>query len=140
MVFSAMTDSPHSPTTVSQIGVTMFAVADQDAALAFYTEKLGFEVRSDDRYGEDGQMRWLEVAPPGSQARLSLNPPMSGEPGGGSIGVESSDVLAEHARLKAVGGVDVDPEPMRMPGAPLMFGVRDPDGNSIWVVEAPPAG
>ena len=126
-------------TTVSNIGVAMFTVADQDAALAFYTEKLGFEVRTDQRFGENGEYRWVEVAPPGSTARLALNPPMRDEPGGSAIGVESRDVLGEHARLKAVGGIDVDPEPMRSPGAPLMFGLRDPDGNHIWVVEAAPA-
>ena len=96
----------------------MFAVADQDAALAFYTEKLGFEVRSDSRFGENGEYRWLEVAPPGSTARLALNPPMGGQPGGGAIGVETPDVLAEHARLTAIGGIDLDPEPMRTPRRP----------------------
>ena len=124
---------------MTDIGVTMFTVADQDAALAFYTEKLGFEVRSDTRFGAQGEMRWLEVAPPGSHARLSLNPPMGGAPGGGSIGVETPDVLGEHRRLSAIGGLDLDPEPMRMPGAPLLFMMRDPDGNHIAVVEASPA-
>src|SRR5690349_19668493 len=130
-----MTDSTQSHTTVSNIGVAMFSVGDQDTALAFYTNKLGFEVRSDSRFGENDAMRWLEVAPPGSNARLALNPPMSGQPGGGSIGVETPDVNAEHERLKALGDVDVDPELMRAPGVPLMFSLRDPDGNSIWVVE-----
>ena len=124
-----------TPTTVSNIGVAMFTVADQDAALAFYTEKLGWEVRGDTRFGENGEMRWLEVAPPGSRARLALNPPMGGEPGGSTIGVGTADVLGEHARLSDIGGIDVDPEPMRTPGAPLMFGLRDPDGNRIFVVE-----
>ena len=132
-----MTDS--TPTTVSDIGVAMFAVADQDAALAFYTQKLGFEVRSDMRFGENDEMRWLEVAPPGSRARLALNPPMGGEPGGGSIGVETPDVAAEHDRLTSIGGIDVDAELMRAPGVPTMFGLRDPDGNNIWVVEAQPS-
>lgn len=127
-------------TTISNIGVAMFAVADQDAARAFYTEKLGFEVRSDTRFGEHDEMRWLEVAPPGSTARLALNPPMGGDPGGGGIGVETPDVLGEHARLSAIGGIDLDPEPMRTPGAPLLFMLRDPDGNNIAVVEQPPAG
>ena len=77
-----MTNSTQAPTTISNIGVVMFTVADQDAALAFYTEKLGFEVRSDSRFGENGEHRWLEVAPPGSNARLALNPPMSNQPGG----------------------------------------------------------
>ncbi len=132
-----MTNHTSSTTTLSNIGVAMFTVADQDAALAFYTEKLGFELRADDPFGENGEMRWVEVAPPGSRARLALNPPMGGTPGGGSIGVESSDVEGEHARLSAIDGIDVDPEPMRMPGAPLMFMLRDPDGNVVVVVEAP---
>ena len=52
MVCRGMTDSTQSRTTVSNIGVVMFTVADQDAALRFYTEKLGFEVRADVRFGE----------------------------------------------------------------------------------------
>ena len=131
--------SMHSPTTVSNIGVAMFSVADQDAARAFYTEKLGWEVRGDDRYGEEGDMRWLEVAPPGSTARLALNPPMGGEPGGNAIGVETPDVRAEHERLSAIDGVTIDTPPMEMGGAPLMFSVTDPDGNYIWIVERSPA-
>jgi lactoylglutathione lyase len=134
-----MTDSTQTRTSVSNLGVAMFTVADQDAALAFYTRKLGFEVRADMRFGENDEMRWLEVAPPGSRARLALNPPMRNAPGGSAIGVETTDVLGEHARLRALGDIDVDAEPMRAPGAPLMFSLRDPDGNHIWVVEAPPA-
>ena len=134
-----MSSATNTPTTLSNIGVVMFAVSDQDAALAFYTEKLGFELRGDTRFGEQNEMRWLEVAPPGSRARLALNPPMGGEPGGGSIGVETPDVLGEHARLSSIVGIDVDPEPIRPPGAPLMFMLRDPDSNHISVVEAPPA-
>jgi lactoylglutathione lyase len=130
-----MSSASPGPTTVSNIGVVMFAVSDQDAALDFYTEKLGWEVRGDTRFGENDEMRWLEVAPPGSRARLALNPPMGGEPGGGSIGVGTADVLGEHARLSEKGGVDLDPEPMRTPGAPLLFMLRDPDGNNIAVVE-----
>ena len=132
-----MSDIKQSPTTVSNIGVAMFTVSDQDTALAFYTQKLGFEVRADVPFGENGEMRWLEVAPPGSTARLALNPPMNAQPGGSGIGVETTDVEAEHERLRALGGVDVDEQLMRTPGAPLMFMVRDPDGNVVVVVEAP---
>jgi len=132
-----MSQQQTSPTTVTNIGVAMFAVADQDAAIAFYTEKLGFELRADTSFGEQGEMRWVEVAPPGSTARLALNPPMGGAPGGGSIGVETTDVRAEHRRLSAIGGIDLDPEPMTAPGAPLLFMMRDPDGNNIAVVEVP---
>jgi lactoylglutathione lyase len=133
-----MSDSTQTPTTVSNIGVAMFTVSDQDAALAFYTQKLGYEVRTDVRFGDDEAMRWLEVAPPGSTARLALNTPMNAQPGGASIGVETPDVQAEHARLKGIEGVDVDADLMQAPGVPTMFSVRDPDGNSIWIVETPP--
>jgi len=130
-----MTNSTQAATTVSNLGVAMFTVADQDAALAFYTQKLGYEVRADVSFGE-GANRWLEVAPPGSTARLALNPPMQGEPGGSAIGVETPDVRAEHERLKGL-GVDVDAEMMSGPDIPTMFSVRDPDGNYVWVVENP---
>jgi catechol 2,3-dioxygenase-like lactoylglutathione lyase family enzyme len=129
-----------SSTTLQNIGVTMFTVSDVDAALAWYTEKLGFEVRADVTFGEDGGNRWLEVAPPGSVARLSLNPPMNSTPGGGSIGVETPDVMGEYARLKETEGVRIANEPMDMAGAPKMFSVTDPDGNYLWIVETPPAG
>jgi lactoylglutathione lyase len=134
-----MTTSMHGSTTVSNIGVAMFTVADQDAARAFYTEKLGWELRGDDRFGDDGEMRWLEVAPPGSTARLALNPPMRDEPGGGAIGVETTDVRAEHERLSAIDGVTIATPPMEMGGAPLMFSVADPDGNYVWIVQTSPA-
>jgi predicted enzyme related to lactoylglutathione lyase len=125
-----------SPTTITDIAVAMFTVADQDAALAFYTEKFGFEVRSDSRFGENGENRWLEVAPPGSRARLALNPPMGGGGAGGSgIAVETADVQGEHDRLQAA-GVQVS-DLMRAPGAPLLFMASDPDGNHIAVVEVP---
>jgi catechol 2,3-dioxygenase-like lactoylglutathione lyase family enzyme len=121
---------------MNDISVVMFTVADQDAAIAFYTQKLGFELRSDVRFGPDEEFRWVEVAPPGSHARLALNPPMGGTPGGGGIGVETADVNAEHLRLSAIGDIDLDPEPMQAPGAPLLFMMRDPDGNSIAVVQS----
>jgi lactoylglutathione lyase len=127
--------SAENPTTVNNIGVAMFTVADQDAAIAFYTQKLGFEVRGDTKFGPNGEYRWVEVAPPGSTARLALNPPMGGQPGGGGIGIETPDVKAEYQRLKALGGVDLDSEPMETPGAPLLFMLRDPDGNHIAVVQ-----
>jgi catechol 2,3-dioxygenase-like lactoylglutathione lyase family enzyme len=126
-------------TTAAQasLAVAMFTVTDQDAALAFYRDRLGWEVRGDDRFGPGLEHRWLEVAPPGSLARVALNEPMGSSPGGSAIGVEVADVRAEHARLTAVGGIDLDPEPMEMPGAPLMFALRDPDGNAVWIVSTP---
>jgi catechol 2,3-dioxygenase-like lactoylglutathione lyase family enzyme len=129
-----MSDPTQSPTTVTNIGVVMFTVSDVDASIAFYTQNLGFEVRADVAFGENGEHRWVEVAPPGSTARLALNEPMQGAtPGGGGIGVESPDVRGEHARLTAL-GIQADP-PFEMPGTPLMFMVPDPDGNMVTVVE-----
>ena len=47
-----------------KIATTQIWVHDQDEALAFYTEKLGFEVRADVTMPEMGNFRWLTVAPP----------------------------------------------------------------------------
>jgi lactoylglutathione lyase len=126
-------------TTLTQLATALFPVRDQDAATAFYTDVLGFEVRADVRFGEHDEHRWLEVAPAGSAARLSLTPPTGDLPSGGAICVESTDVPAEHARLAARGDVDLDPVPQPAPGVPLMFALRDPDGNTVWVVEAEPS-
>jgi len=123
-------------TTVTSIGTAMFSVADQDAAIAFYTQKLGWELRSEATFDAGGQeARWVEVAPPGSAAVLALNPPMGGEPGGGSIGVESADIEAEHEHLSRVDGVQVGDFMGGEGPVPKMFSVKDPDGNWIWIVE-----
>ena len=126
----------HATASQASLSTAMFTVSDQDASVAFYTDRLGWEVRNDQRFGPDGEYRWVEVAPPGSLARLALNTPMDGSPGGSAVGIEVADVLAEHARLTALGGLDLDPEPAQFPGAPVMFALRDPDGNSLWIVAA----
>ena len=122
-------------TTTTTIATAMFSVSDQDAAIAFYTQKLGWELRSEVSFGDgDDAGRWVEVAPPGSQTVLALNPPMGGQPGGGSIGVESTDVEAEREALSAA-GVQVG-EMMGGEGpVPRMFSANDPDDNWIWVVQ-----
>src|ERR1700684_3529449 len=58
---------------ITQIGTVMVPVSDQDRALAFYCEKLGFEKRADVPFG--GSERWVEVAPSGSAASPSPPPP-----------------------------------------------------------------
>jgi lactoylglutathione lyase len=127
-----------SDTTISNIGVAMFTIADQDAAIAFYTQKLGWDLRSDVPF--QGDNRWVEVAPPGSATRLALNPPMGGQPGGSSIGVETADVDGEYERLKAADGVTVGDIMGGEGPVPRMFSISDPDGNNIWVVSSAPAG
>ncbi len=126
-----------SSTTITNIGVAMFTIADQDAAIAYYTQKLGWELRADIAFGDEGGNRWVAVAPPGSGAYLALNPPMGEwQPGGSAIGVEAPDVEAEYARLQAIDGVTTT-EPMGGEGpVPRMFSIVDPDGNPIWVTQA----
>ncbi len=121
-------------TRISQVGTVMVPVTDQDRALDFYTGSLGFEKRGDTPYG-DGQ-RWVEVAPAGAATTLALVPPREGE----SVGIETrvalttTDVDAEHAGL-AERGVDAD-DVMRVGDpVPPMFFFRDPDGNSLLIVE-----
>jgi len=127
-------------TTITKIATAMFTVSDQDAAVAFYTDKLGWEVRTDVSFGAgDAAGRWVEVSPPGSDAVLALNTPMAGEAGGGGVGVETPDLDTELARLKDQ-GVQVG-EPMGGEGpVPRMFSVTDPDGNWIWVAQPGPQG
>ncbi|MDQ3033413.1 MAG: VOC family protein [Myxococcota bacterium] len=110
-------------------------VTDQDRAIAFYVEKLGFEKRADVPFGNGD--RWVEVAPPGSQAAISLAPPRHALPTGSNptcISFEVDDVDATHAILRAR-GVDVDPEVLRAPPpVPPMFFLRDPDRNALLIV------
>ena len=111
-------------TGVETVGVP---VTDQDRALRFYVDELGFEKRRDVPFGPG---RWIEVAPPGAATTIALVP--AGVPAGIRLMTEDAD--ADHAELRAR-GVDTDPQVMRMPAAPAMFTLRDPDGNSLILVE-----
>jgi len=121
-------------THITHVGTVMVPVSDQDQAIEFYVEKLGFEKRSDVPFGQGD--RWVEVAPPGAATTIALVPPREGEPTGieTRVGFASDDVDADHAQLRAR-GVDVDAEVMRMgPPVPPMFFFRDPDGNRALIV------
>jgi catechol 2,3-dioxygenase-like lactoylglutathione lyase family enzyme len=110
--------------------------ADQDRALAFYVDTLGFELRSDETFA-DGKMRWIEVAPAGGSTAIAIAPPMEGGATAVDTGVviSTSDIEADHAALKAA-GVDVDPEIARWGDpVPPMFRLRDPAGNSLTIAE-----
>ena len=119
-------------TDVMNIGVP---VTDQDRALEFYTQKLGFETRRDVPLPQFGG-RWIEVAPPGSSITLSLVPARDGVPAGVETGIRlaTKDATAVHATLQGR-GVDVG-ELLRWPGVPPMFGIHDGDGNGLEIVEA----
>ncbi len=120
---------------VTQVGRVIIPVSDQDAAIAFYREKLGFSLTSDTPYG-DGQ-RWVEVTPPGGGTALALVPPMGSYEAGRMTGVAltSPDPRADHEELRG-NGVDVDPEITGGEGpVPLLFFFRDQDGNQLMIVE-----
>jgi catechol 2,3-dioxygenase-like lactoylglutathione lyase family enzyme len=124
-------------TTIKKLGVVCVPVSDQERAIAFYTETLGFEKRADVPFGEG--YRWVEVAPAGAETTIAIVPPPPGQPTGGmqtGIGLHVDDIDAIHADLKAA-GVDVDAEISRMGDpVPPLFWLRDPDANVLMVVEA----
>jgi catechol 2,3-dioxygenase-like lactoylglutathione lyase family enzyme len=126
-----MPDTTH----ITQVGTAMVPVSDQDAAIAFYTSKLGFELRSDTPFGNGN--RWVEVAPAGASTTVALVTPMQGEPVGidTRIAYSTSDIDADHQAMQAA-GVDVDAEIMRMGDpVPPMFFFRDLDGNRSLIVQ-----
>src|SRR3954453_22712448 len=59
---------------ISALSYVNVWVHDQDEALAFYTEKLGFELREDVTVAELGNFRWLTVGIPGQEVALTLMP------------------------------------------------------------------
>jgi catechol 2,3-dioxygenase-like lactoylglutathione lyase family enzyme len=125
-----------SKLNLTQVGRVCVTVSDTDRAIDFYVDTLGFEKVVDVPMGDAG--RWVEVAVKGTPTTIALAPPPPGQaPGGSQTGIclDTSDVDADHAALKAA-GVDVDEEVARW-GAPIppMFWFRDPDGNSLIVVE-----
>lgn len=130
-----MTETSTTGINVAQVATVMVPVADQDEAIEFYVEKLGFEKRTDVPFG-DGN-RWVEVAPVGAATTVALVQPMEGQETGieSRVAFESTDIEADHAALRER-GVDVDAEVMRMGGpVPPMFFFRDQDGNRLLIVE-----
>jgi catechol 2,3-dioxygenase-like lactoylglutathione lyase family enzyme len=128
--------APTSKLNIAQVGRVCVTVADTDRAIDFYVDTLGFEKVVDVPMGDAG--RWVEVAVAGTPTTIALAPPPPGDEAGGSqtgICFDTTDVDADHAALKAA-GVDVDAEVTRWGGpVPPMFWLRDPDGNSLIVVQ-----
>ena len=123
-------------TRINTIGIVCIPVSDQEKAIEFYVDTLGFEKIVDVPMGPD--MRWVEVAIPGQTTTIALAPPPEGKQAGGSetgICLDTSDVDALHADLKAA-GVDVDDEVSRMGDpVPPMFWLRDPEGNVLMIAQ-----
>lgn len=106
-------------------------VADQDAALRFYTEVLGCELRTDMEVWPGARL--IEVVPPGSSVALVLLPPDSEIP----LAVRLGTSDAQHARdtLRVAGVTLHNEELVRMDGVPAMFSFTDPDGNGLVYME-----
>ena len=125
-------------------------VTDQDEALAFYTQKLGMEVRLDATLPEMGDFRWLTVAPPG-QADVAIvlmaipGPPVMDEETAeqlrtvvakgfaGTVFLATDDCRASYEELSGR-GVEFTEAPEERPYG-IDSGFRDPSGNSIRLTQ-----
>ena len=118
---------------ITEIRTAGVPTTDQDRALDFYVGKLGFEKRIDEPFG-DGN-RWIEVAPSGAATTVALLPTPPGSPVGidTNIRFTTTDAEGDHTSMSKA-GVDVD-EVMHWPGVPPMVTFRDPDGNTLYLVE-----
>jgi catechol 2,3-dioxygenase-like lactoylglutathione lyase family enzyme len=133
-----------------KISTTQIWVHDQDEALAFYTDKLGFEVRSDVTLPELGGFRWLTVGAP-DQHEIDIvlmaipGPPVFDEEtaeqvrtlmakgAATAIFLTTDDVHADYERLKAK-GVEFTEEPEERPYG-IDAGFRDPSGNHFRLTQ-----
>lgn len=130
-------------------------VHDQDEALAFYTDKLGMEVRSDVTMPEMGDFRWLTVAPAGQDDFAIVlmaipGPPVTtdetaaqtrelmGKGMAGTVFLTTDDCRASYEELKAR-GVEFTDEPEDRPYG-IDSGFRDPSGNALRLTEVKPLG
>lgn len=125
-------------------------VHDQDEALAFYTEKVGMEVRADVTLPEMGDFRWLTVGPPG-QEEVSITlmaipgpPVMDGETAdqvrdlmakgfAGTVFLTTDNCQASYEELKGR-GVEFTETPEERPYG-IDSGFRDPSGNSLRLTQ-----
>ena len=133
-----------------KVSTTQLWVHDQDEALAFYTEKLGMELRDDVTVPELGNFRWVTVGP-ANQPDISIvlmaipGPPvmdedtagqvreLMGKGFAGTVFLTTDDVRASFEELKAR-GVEFTEEPHEMPYG-LDSAFRDPSGNSFRLAE-----
>jgi catechol 2,3-dioxygenase-like lactoylglutathione lyase family enzyme len=135
---------------MSKIAHTQLWVHDQDEALTFYTQKLGFEVRADVTMPEMGDFRWLTVGPPGQDdfaivlMAIPGAPVMDAESGeqvravmskgfAGTVFLTTDDVYASYDELKAR-GVEFSEAPEERPYG-IDSGFRDPSGNSFRLTQ-----
>ncbi|HEY2260428.1 MAG TPA: VOC family protein [Solirubrobacteraceae bacterium] len=125
-------------------------VHDQDEALAFYTEKVGMEVKADVTVPELGNFRWLTVGPAGQDdfsivlMAIPGPPVMDGETAGqvsdlmakgfaGTVFLSTDDCQASYEELSGR-GVEFSEKPERRPYG-IDSGFRDPSGNSLRLTQ-----
>lgn len=109
-------------------------VRDQKAQLAFYTEKLGFEVLTDQPLGKQ---RWIELKIPRAETHVVLFTPEGHEDRVGGFvnaSLACDDVQKTYEELKAR-GVEFSEEPSDRPYG-VDAALRDPSGNSIRLVQS----
>ena len=133
-----------------KIATAQVWVHDQDEALAFYTQKLGFEVRMDATLPELGGFRWLTVGPAGQPdvdivlMRVPGPPVMDADTAeqvkslmakgfAGTVFLTTDDVQASYEELKAR-GVEFSEAPEERPYG-IDSGFRDPSGNSFRLTQ-----
>ncbi|HEX5609009.1 MAG TPA: VOC family protein [Solirubrobacterales bacterium] len=133
-----------------QVSNAQVWVHDQGEALAFYTEKLGMEVRNDVTMPELGDFRWLTVAPPGQEDFAIVLMAIPGPPVfeeetvrqiealmakgvSGGIFLTTDDCRATCEELRAR-GVEFTDEPEERPYG-IDAGFRDPSGNALRLTQ-----
>jgi catechol 2,3-dioxygenase-like lactoylglutathione lyase family enzyme len=122
----------HVANHIRRVSTVAIPVKDADRAIAFYVGTLGLEKRRDVPFGEGS--RWVEVAPADATTTIALAPPGENATGVDTgIRLATGDCEADHRDLQN-SGADVD-DVMHWPGVPAMFSLRDPDGNTLYVVE-----
>jgi catechol 2,3-dioxygenase-like lactoylglutathione lyase family enzyme len=122
-------------TMTTEVKSVTLPVADQDRALRFYVDVLGFELRMDFEVWPGARM--VEVVPPGSSVGLVLLPPDSPIPIAVRMGTSDADTA--QARLRQAGATLHNEEVVRMEGVPAMFFFADPDGNGLVYLQETPS-
>ena len=122
--------------TTTRILSVSLPVADQDRALAFYRDVLGFEVRLDMEPWPGARL--VEVVPPGSSVGIVLLPPDTELPM--AVRMSTPDAAQAHAELRsAAGAILHNDELVELPGSAPMFFFADPDGNGLVYIQDDPA-
>jgi lactoylglutathione lyase len=119
---------------ITDIRTVAVPVTDQDRAVEFYVETLGFEKLMDAPLPQLGG-RWIVVGPAGAATTIALVPASDSAPAGSDTGIRLVTGDAEAAHQELTGrGVDAD-DVLSWPGVPPMFTFRDQDGNQLFLVQ-----